>query len=329
MSANLLEVRNLSTAFKVEGKLIRVIDDVSFTVKKGEILGLVGESGSGKSVTSKTIMRLIPDPPGKILGGELLFEGKDILKMSKRELCSIRGNRISMIFQEPMSSLNPVYTCGSQIVEAIMLHQKVKRKEARERAIEMMKLVGMPLPELRMNCYPHELSGGMRQRIMIAMALSCNPQLLIADEPTTALDPTIQAQIMELIQNLRDKLGISVIYITHDLGVIAELCERVLVMYAGRILEVASVRELFQNPLNPYTQGLMKAIPKIDEDKESLYNIPGNVPSLQEMPSGCGFCTRCPHADERCRTQCPPLYDCGGEHYSRCWRCAPDAVEGR
>jgi peptide/nickel transport system ATP-binding protein/oligopeptide transport system ATP-binding protein len=318
---NLLEVRNLSVAFMRNGKSAKVVDAVNFDVKPGEILGMVGESGSGKSVTAKSIMRLIPDPPGKIVSGEVFFEGKDILAMNKKELLDIRGNKISMIFQEPMTSLNPVYTCGNQIMEAIILHQKVNKKQARGKAIEMLRRVGISMPEKRIDNYPHELSGGMRQRVMIAMALSCNPSLLIADEPTTALDPTIQAQIIRLIKNLRDGFGISVLYITHDLGVVAELCNRVLVMYASQILEIAPVRELFRNPKNPYTQGLLKAIPKLDERRDSLYNIPGTVPDFTALPSGCYFHPRCPFQADLCGNKAPSLFQCGENHYSRCWLC--------
>lgn len=316
----LIEVKDLSTAFSYEGKMITVVDKVSFKVYEGEILGVVGESGSGKSVTSKSILRLIQYPPGKITNGEILFQGRDILKMSKKELLSVRGNKISMIFQEPMSSLNPVYTCGEQIIEAIVLHQKVNKKEARKKAIAMLDLVGIPSPESRIDCYPHELSGGMRQRIMIAMALSCNPSLLIADEPTTALDPTIQAQIIDLIKSIQKERNMSVLYITHDLGVVAELCDRVIVMYAGRIMEQARVMELFKNPLHPYTKGLMQAIPKLNENKERLHVIKGMVPHILEMPKGCPFHPRCDYAQKRCENDLPELVDFGGEHLVRCWR---------
>jgi peptide/nickel transport system ATP-binding protein/oligopeptide transport system ATP-binding protein len=325
---NLLEVRNLSTAFMRSGKLTKVVDAVSFDLKTGEILGMVGESGSGKSVTSKSIMRLIPNPPGRIISGEILFEGKDILMMNKKELLGIRGNKISMIFQEPMTSLDPVYTCGNQIMEAIILHQKVNKKEARRRAIEMLRRVGISMPEKRIDNYPHELSGGMRQRVMIAMALSCNPALLIADEPTTALDPTIQAQILQLIKDMRDDFGISVLYITHDLGVVAQLCNRVLVMYASQIFEIAPVRELFRNPKNPYTQGLLKAIPKLDERQDSLYNIPGTVPDFTNLPEGCYFHPRCSFRTELCRNKAPSLFQCGENHYSRCWLCTKSNGSG-
>ena len=263
MKEVLVQVKNLSTAFKSEGKLIKIIDDVSFDIYRGEVLGIVGESGSGKSVTSKTIMRLLPEPPARILGGQILFEGdpaQDVLQFNEKQLCRFRGEKAAMIFQEPMTSLNPVLTCGYQISEAILQHKDLSRSSAREKAIRMLKKVGIQSPETRYNCYPHELSGGMRQRVMIAMALCCSPELLIADEPTTALDPTIQAQILELIGDLQRETGMTVVYITHDLGVVAETCRRAIVMYDGRVMETAGVRDLFRSPAHPYTAGLMKAM---------------------------------------------------------------------
>lgn len=295
-----------------------MVTDVSITVEEGEILGLVGESGSGKSVTAKNVMRLLPTPPASVLSGEILFKGRDILKLSEKEMRSVRGNEISMIFQEPMTSLNPVYTCGNQIMEAVMLHQHVDKKTARAKAEEMLKLVGMSMPEERLKNYPHELSGGMRQRVMIAMALCSNPSLLIADEPTTALDPTIQAQILELIGELQKKLGMSVLYITHDLGVVAELCHRVVVMYAGMVMEVAQTEDLFSKPAHPYTQGLMKAMPRMNSGGERLNSIEGVVPHITEMPKGCHFHPRCPYATELCRQSCPPMTDLGNGHQVRC-----------
>lgn len=316
----LIEVKGLKTDFLNEGKPMRIIDDVSFDIYKGEIMGVVGESGSGKSVTARSILRLIPSPPGKVVGGEILFEGRDILKMDMNALMAMRGNEISMIFQEPMSSLNPVYTCGDQIMEAIMLHQKLNKKEARQKAIDMLKMAGIQMPEQRVDCYPHELSGGMRQRIMIAMALSCTPKLLIADEPTTALDPTIQAQILDLIRKLRQEIGMSVMYITHDLGVVAETCDRVMVMYAGKIVEKATVNQLFKNPAHPYTQGLLKAVPRLNAKKERLYAIEGMVPHFAEMPAGCSFHPRCPYAQQQCIERRPMLRQVGREHYAGCWK---------
>lgn len=318
-TGNLLEIKDLSVAFRVEGKYVTAVDSVSLEVRKGEILGLVGESGSGKSVTCRSIMRLIPDPPGRIQKGKVIFKGKDILEMSKKEMYKVRGNKISMIFQEPMTSLNPVYTCGNQIIEAILLHQKVNRQEARQRAIEMLNLVGIPMPKVRIDSYPHELSGGMRQRVMIAMALSCNPEILIADEPTTALDPTIQAQILDLIKQLQKKLSITVIFITHDLGVIAEICDRVAVMYAGSIVEQADVIEIFHNPKHPYTNELLKAIPKINEKCDVLHNIKGVIPNIVDIPKGCGFHPRCAYCMEKCKMQKPPLFEPDKGHEVRCW----------
>ena len=315
---SLLEIKQLTSAFLFEGKPVPVVTDVSITVEEGEILGLVGESGSGKSVTAKNVMRLLPTPPASVLSGEILFKGRDILKLSEKEMRSVRGNEISMIFQEPMTSLNPVYTCGNQIMEAVMLHQHVDKKTARAKAEEMLKLVGMSMPEERLKNYPHELSGGMRQRVLIAMALCSNPSLLIADEPITALDPTIQAQILELIGELQKKLGMSVLYITHDLGVVAELCHRVVVMYAGMVMEVAQTEDLFSKPAHPYTQGLMKAMPRMNSGGERLNSIEGVVPHITEMPKGCHFHPRCPYATELCRQSCPPMTDLGNGHQVRC-----------
>ncbi|MBI3555153.1 MAG: ABC transporter ATP-binding protein [Deltaproteobacteria bacterium] len=286
----ILEVKNLSTTFYTEAGVARAVDDVSFNVFKGRTLGIVGESGCGKSVTSLSIMRLIPKPPGEISGGQIFYKGRDLVKLPIAEMRAIRGNEISMIFQEPMTSLNPVFTVGDQIMEAIVLHQKVSSKVALERAIEMLKLVGIPSPETRVHDYPHQLSGGMRQRVMIAMALSCNPSVLIADEPTTALDVTIQAQILDLMRKLRETLGMALILITHDLGVIAETADEVLVMYAGKVVEQGPVAEIFANPRHPYTRGLLSSIPSFShvaskkEKKKRLETIPGIVPALTELP---------------------------------------------
>lgn len=320
MDDTLIQVKNLQISFKYDGVMTPVIRGVSFDIKRGETLGMVGESGSGKSVTSREIMRLIATPPARIDSGEILFEGRDILKMSDDELRSIRGNRISMIFQEPMTSLNPVYTCGDQIMEVIRLHKGVSKKEARQMAIEMLREVGVQSPETRVDCYPHELSGGMRQRVMIAMALSCSPTLLISDEPTTALDPTIQAQILQLIKDMKKKLNMSVLFITHDLGVVAHNCDRVVVMYAGKIVEVAEVCELFDHPAHPYTQGLIMSIPKMSSDVEELYSIDGSIPSFGSLPSGCTFGPRCPYFTEECTKSEPVLKDIGGGHLCACHR---------
>ena len=320
MDDTLIQVKNLQISFKYDGVMTPVIRGVSFDIKRGETLGMVGESGSGKSVTSREIMRLIATPPARIDSGEILFEGRDILKMSDDELRSIRGNRISMIFLEPMTSLNPVYTCGDQIMEVIRLHKGVSKKEARQMAIEMLREVGVQSPETRVDCYPHELSGGMRQRVMIAMALSCAPTLLISDEPTTALDPTIQAQILQLIKDMKKKLNMSVLFITHDLGVVAQNCDRVVVMYAGKIVEVAEVCELFDHPAHPYTQGLIMSIPKMSSDVEELYSIDGSIPSFGSLPGGCTFGPRCPYFTEECTKSEPVLKDIGGGHLCACPR---------
>mgnify|MGYP002566053414 FL=1 len=320
MDDTLIKVKNLQISFKYDGVMTPVIRGVSFDIKRGETLGMVGESGSGKSVTSREIMRLIATPPARIDSGEILFDGRDILKMSDDELRSIRGNRISMIFQEPMTSLNPVYTCGDQIMEVIRLHKGVSKKEARQMAIEMLREVGVQSPETRVDCYPHELSGGMRQRVMIAMALSCSPTLLISDEPTTALDPTIQAQILQLIKDMKKKLNMSVLFITHDLGVVAQNCDRVVVMYAGKIVEVAEVCELFDHPAHPYTQGLIMSIPKMSSDVEELYSIDGSIPSFGSLPGGCTFGPRCPYFTEECTKSEPVLKDIGGGHLCACHR---------
>ena len=307
----ILKVKGLKTYFYDRKGKVPAVDGVDFIVRKGETLGIVGESGCGKSVTSMSILKLLP-PEGKVVEGEILFKGRDLTKCSSSEMEKIRGKEIAMIFQEPMTSLNPVYTVGQQIGEMIKTHEQLSKKQLREKAIEMLKLVGIPSPEKRIDEYPHELSGGMRQRVMIAMALSCNPELLIADEPTTALDVTIQAQILELMRELKNKLGTSIMMITHDLGVIAEMADYVLVMYAGMVMEYCSVRDLFQKPIHPYTQGLINALPRIDDAKDKLYVIEGSVPSLYDMPEGCRFWPRCPHAKEICKTRIPELYDCGG-----------------
>ncbi|MEO8665016.1 MAG: ABC transporter ATP-binding protein [Ignavibacteria bacterium] len=318
--SKLLEVKNLRTYFYTDDGVAKAVDDVSFALDKGETLGLVGESGCGKSVSALSIMRLIAVPPGKIVGGEILFKGKDILKVPEKEMQDIRGNDIGMIFQEPMTSLNPVFTCGNQIEEAVILHQKLSKEDAKAKAIEMLNLVGIPAPEQRYNEYPHQLSGGMRQRIMIAMALSCNPELLIADEPTTALDVTVQAQILELIKKLQNDLGMGVIMITHDLGVIAEVSTRVAVMYASKIAEYGNVDQIFYNPKHPYTIGLLNSIPKLSKSKSRLATIEGNVPAPTNYPKGCHFCTRCAFVIDKCWTEPPPVVEVEPGHTAACWR---------
>ena len=314
----LLEIKDLRTYFFSHEGTVKAVDGINLKLSKGETLGLVGESGCGKSVTALSIMRLIPSPPGKILGGKIHFEGKNLLELDEKEMRKIRGRKISMIFQEPMTSLDPMFKIGDEIEEVIKLHQGLKKDEARKKAIESLRIVGMPDPEERINEYPHELSGGMRQRAMIAMALSCNPALLIADEPTTALDVTIQAQILRLIDELRKKFGTSVLLITHDLGVIAETCDNVAVMYAGHIVEQTDVNKLFRNPLHPYTKGLMKSIPRIDIDTERLDIIKGLVPNLLEVPSGCPFHPRCDFCSEICTKELPELMETEKNHLVRC-----------
>lgn len=307
----LLEVENLQTEFKVKRGTVKAVNNVSFGVEKGEILAIVGESGSGKSVTSLSVMGLIREP-GKVTGGKIMFHGENLVGKSNKEMNKIRGDKISMIFQEPMTSLNPVYKIGDQIMESILTHMDLSKKEAKELAVKMLDLVGIPSPEQRMEDYPHQMSGGMRQRVMIAMALSCNPELLIADEPTTALDVTIQAQILELIDKLRNKIGMAVLLITHDLGVVAETADRVVVMYCGRIVEQADVKDIFTKPLHPYTIGLLESIPRLEEDRDRLYMIRGMVPDPTELPKGCPFADRCDNCMEKCKEHMPALVDVGG-----------------
>ncbi|MGQ0680891.1 ABC transporter ATP-binding protein [Bradyrhizobium sp.] len=322
----ILDVKNLKTVFFTNSGLFKAVDDVSFNVRRGETLAIVGESGCGKSVSALSIMRLVPDPPGKIVGGTVTLEGKELLALDEEEMRGIRGNRMSMIFQEPMTSLNPVMRIGDQITEALRLHQNMTAKQAWVRAVEMLKLVRIPEAERRAREYPHQLSGGMRQRAMIAMALACRPALLIADEPTTALDVTIQAQILALIVDLQKELGTGLILITHDLGVVAQTAQRVIVMYAGRKVEEASVDDLFADPRHPYTRGLMASMPAVislgARTDVRLTEIPGMVPSLTNLPPGCAFAPRCPLAIERCREEYPPLQDFGGHHRAACWRAA-------
>jgi oligopeptide/dipeptide ABC transporter ATP-binding protein len=319
----LLEVRDLRTWFHTEEGVGRAVDGISFAVDRGETLGLVGESGCGKSVCALSVMRLVPRPPGRIESGQVLLDGRDLLTLAEDEMCAVRGNEIAMVFQEPMTSLNPVLTCGYQIAEAVLLHQRVTGREARQRAEEMLRLVGIPAPEQRLDEYPHQLSGGMRQRVMIAMALSCHPGLLIADEPTTALDVTIQAQILDLLRRLQEELGMAILLITHDLGVVAETADRVAVMYAGRIVEYADTEGLFARPRHPYTQGLLQSVPRLDQQRERLEIIPGMVPDAREFPPGCRFAPRCPLAEERCRRQEPALEEQGKDHQVACWKTGP------
>ncbi|HKJ85276.1 MAG TPA: ABC transporter ATP-binding protein [Spirochaetia bacterium] len=316
---HLLEIRSLSTSFKTEDGVVQAVDNVSLTIEPGEVVGLVGESGCGKTVTSLSILQLLASPPASIDAGEIIFNGTNLLDLSPDELRRIRGNDIAMIFQEPMTSLNPVFTIGNQLMESIQLHQQLTGNALRDRAIEMLKLVGIPRAEEVIDEYPHRFSGGMRQRAMIAMALSCNPKLLIADEPTTALDVTIQAQILKLMQDLRERIQTAVLFITHDLSVIAEMADRVIVMYAGKVVEEADVFTLFHDPKHPYTQGLIRSRPAIDVDHERLLYIPGSVPNPLDMPSGCPFHPRCPHAMDVCRTTMPPRRELKEGHAVSCW----------
>jgi len=328
VAEKILEVKHLRTSFFTEAGEVKAVDDVSFNVYKGKTIGIVGESGCGKTVTSLSIIRLIPHPPGKIVGGEILYRGRNLIHLPSSEMRAIRGNEISMIFQEPMTSLNPVFTIGDQVREAIALHQDLPRSEVKNKAIEMLRLVGISSPEQRVNDYPHQLSGGMRQRAMIAMALSCNPNILIADEPTTALDVTIQAQILDLLKDLQQKVGMALILITHDLGVVAEMADEVLVMYAGRIVEQGAVREIFANPKMPYTKGLLNSIPNLARGadgrmkKKRLEAIPGIVPDLLDLPRGCRFQDRCAHVGDECRSCEPELRAVPGQvpHFIRCVR---------
>jgi oligopeptide/dipeptide ABC transporter ATP-binding protein len=330
----LLEIDNLQTHFFTAGGVVRAVDGVSWSVNTGETLGVVGESGCGKSVTALSILRLVADPPGRIVGGSVRFEGVNLLELSESEMEAIRGNHISMIFQEPMTSLNPLMTIGRQISEAIALHRGLSRRDALDQAIEMLRRVHIPEPERRVEAYPHQLSGGMRQRAMIAMALSCNPKLLIADEPTTALDVTIQAQILDLMRELQDTLGTAVILITHDMGVVAENADRVVVMYAGRKVEEASADDLFERPGHPYTKGLLGSLPNLevvartDARRARLNEIKGMVPSLANLPEGCSFAPRCGFATAECRAQFPPLSEHRPAHWVACWH-ADRLLEGR
>ena len=320
----LLDIVHLQTHFFVRNRVAKAVDDVSLTIESGQTLGLVGESGCGKSVTAHSIIRLIPDPPGKIAGGQIIFNGNDLLTYTEKQMRKIRGNQISMIFQEPMTSLNPVFSVGDQVGEVIRLHKKLSSKETRERVVDMFQRVGIPAAEQRLDEYPHQMSGGMRQRVMIAMALSCNPKMMIADEPTTALDVTIQAQILDLMNKLKEDTGASILFITHDLGVISEMAQHVAVMYAGRIVEYASAKTLFLTPKHPYTIGLMESIPVLGKKKKSkrLSTIAGVVPSLFDLPEGCFFSDRCPDVFSDCRKTSPRQYDAGKNHTVRCLKYA-------
>ncbi len=318
---NILEIKNMHTYFFTDNGTVKSVDGVDIELKKGATLGIVGESGSGKSVTALSLMGLLMGTTGKVVEGEIFFEGKDILKCSDEERREMRGRDISMIFQEPMTSLNPVMKIGDQIMENILLHQKVSKEEAKKMTIDILKKTGLPRVEKMVDEYPFQLSGGQRQRVMIAMALVCNPKILIADEPTTALDVTIQAQILDLMNRLKDEIGTSILFITHDLGVVAEVCDDVVVMYCGRVVEKANVYDLFANPSHPYTEGLLASIPKMGVEVDELDSIPGNVPNPKHMPKGCKFAPRCKYATDRCREEEPGFFDLGNGHQSKCWRC--------
>lgn len=324
-SSPLLNIKELSVEFQTVEGTVHAINKLNYSLDEGETLGIVGESGSGKSVSSLGIMKLIPNPPGKIVNGEILYNGKDLTNISEKEMEKIRGNEISMIFQEPMTSLNPIITCGKQIAESLRLHRGMKKKEAMHAAMDMMKAVGIANPEKRVHEYPHQMSGGMRQRVMIAMALACKPKILICDEPTTALDVTIQAQILDLIRKLNKETGTAIIMITHDLGVVSELCDKVIVMYTGKIVEEAPTEDIFKNPLHPYTIGLISAIPKITKERNPLTTIEGVVPNPTEVIEGCSFWPRCEYATERCKKEEPNMVQVDEKRKVRCFKFADDS----
>lgn len=319
MSDPILKVSGLKTSFFSDEGEVPAVNNVSFDLYPGEIVGIVGESGCGKSVTSLSVMGLVPSPPGKIVGGEIMFKGEDLTKVSERRLQKVRGNKIAMIFQEPMTSLNPVFTIGDQLIEGIRLHNNLTKKQAKKRAISNLKLVGLPRSEQLMGEYPHQLSGGMRQRVMIAMAMACEPEVLLADEPTTALDVTIQAQILDLMKKLNRERNTSIILITHDLGVVSEVCDRIVVMYAGKVVEEGTVKSLYKNPKHPYTNGLIQSVPDIRQKKERLYSIPGNVPKPTAEQNSCMFADRCRHVFDRCRSEMPELTETNSGQKVRCF----------
>lgn len=318
---NILEIKNMHTYFYTDSGVVKSVDGVDIELKEGSTLGIVGESGSGKSVTAMSVMGLLMGTTGKVVEGEILLNGDDIVHLNEDDKRKLRGSKISMIFQEPMTSLNPVMKIGDQIMECILLHQNVSKKEAEAKAIEMLKLTGLPRVEKMMKEFPFQLSGGQRQRVMIAMALVCNPEILIADEPTTALDVTIQAQILDLMNHLKEEIGTSILFITHDLGVVAEVCDEVVVMYCGRVVEKGTVYDIFEKPSHPYTEGLLASIPKLGEHVEELESIPGNVPNPKYMPKGCKFAPRCKYAFDRCQEEEPGFTDLGNGHQSKCWLC--------
>ncbi len=326
----ILQVKDLKTYFYTDEGIVKAVDGITFDLHKGETVGIVGESGSGKSVTNLSIMNLVQTPPGKIAGGEVLFHGEDLLKMDDKTIRDIRGNKISMIFQDPMSSLNPFLRISTQMIETIQLHQGLDKKAAKEKAIEMLSLAGIPAAAERIDCYPHQFSGGMRQRVMIAMGLSCNPEILIADEPTSALDVTISAQILELMQDLTKRLGTAVIMITHSLGVVAGMCDTIMVMYAGRVVESGKTTDIFKEPKHPYTQGLIKSVPRLDKKNEDrLFSIQGQPPNVIDLPPCCPFYPRCENAKDICKKQYPPMKDFGNGHCASCWLYADEDVNSK
>ncbi|MCR8642736.1 ABC transporter ATP-binding protein [Paenibacillus sp. N1-5-1-14] len=324
MAEPLLEIKGLETHFFTDRGRVPAVDGVDIQIRKGEVLGIVGESGCGKSVMSLSVMGLIPQPPGKIVSGSIEFKNQNLASLSENRMQQIRGNEIAMIFQEPMTSLNPVFTSGNQIVETVRLHRKIGKKEARAHTIEMLRKVGIPRPEAVVDQYPHQLSGGMRQRVMIAMAMSCDPELLIADEPTTALDVTIQAQILDLMKQLNRDSGTAIMMITHDLGVVSEICDRIVVMYAGKVVEEGDKRSILKNPQHPYTKGLIQSVPDMSSKQERLYSIPGTVPSPRALPQGCRFAPRCEYVMEKCHQEMPSLMAIDADHRSRCWLHMPE-----
>ena len=314
-----LEVEDLRTYFQTRWGTVKAVDGVSFSVRRGETLGIVGESGCGKSVTVLSLMRLVPSPPGRIVGGKVILDGQDILQLSEREMSRVRGGEIGIILQDPMTSLNPIFSIGEQVKEAIRIHQNTNRKGVLEKTLEVLRQVRIPAAETRAKDYPHQMSGGMRQRVVGAISISCQPKVLIADEPTTSLDVTIQAQYLRLLRELQEELDLALIFITHDFGIVAKNCDRVAVMYAGRIVEIGDVRDIFNNPSHPYTEALLSSVPKMEEDVERLYSIEGQPPTLHDLPPGCPFAPRCPHVMERCREEYPPKIQVGTDHFANCW----------
>ena len=317
-----LQVEDLQTHFQTRWGTVKAVDGVSFKLRRGETLGIVGESGCGKSVTMLSLMRLVPSPPGRIVSGKIVLDGEDLLELSKHEMAKVRGSKIALIIQDPMTSLNPVFSIGTQVSEAIRIHQDVPKKTILEKAIQILRKVNIPAAESRVRDYPHHMSGGMRQRVVGAIGISCEPMVLIADEPTTSLDVTIQAQYLKLLKDLQEESGMSLIFITHDFGIVAKMCDRVAVMYAGKIVETGNVRDIFNNPSHPYTEALLASIPKMEEDVDQLYSIEGQPPELHDLPPGCSFADRCPYVMERCRAEFPPSFEAGDGHFADCWKLA-------